>query len=148
MSNSLRSHKLHRSGFPVLHYLPEFAQIHVHWAGDAIQWSCPLSSPFPPAISLSQNQDLFQWVSCSHQVAKYWSFGFSISSSNEYSELISFRIDWFDLFAVQGILKSLLQHHSLKASILWYSAFFTVTLTSTHDYWKSWKLDWKNHSFD
>ena len=79
---------------------------------------------------------------------KFWSFSFSISSSNEYSELTSFRIDWFDLFAVQGILKSLLQHHSLKASILWYSAFFTVTLTSTHDYWKSWKLDWKNHSFD
>ena len=66
---------------------------------------------------------------------KYWSFSFSISLSNEYSGLISFRIDWFDLLAVQGTLKSLLQHHSSKASILWCSAFFIVQLTSIHDYW-------------
>ena len=72
---------------------------------------------------------------------KYWSFSFSISPSNEYSGLISFRVDWFDLLAVQGTLKSLLQHHSSKASILWHSAFFIVTFTSIHDYWK-------NHSFD
>ena len=72
---------------------------------------------------------------------KHWSFSFSISPSNEYSGLISFRIDWLDLLAVQGSLKSLLQHHSSKASILWSSAFFMVQLTSIHDYWK-------NHSFD
>ena len=73
---------------------------------------------------------------------KYWSFSFSISPSNEYSALISFRMNWLDLLAVQGILKSLLQHHSSKASILWHSAFFySPTLTSKHDYWK-------NHSFD
>ena len=72
---------------------------------------------------------------------KYWSFSFSISPSNKYSGLISFRIDWFDLLAVQGTLKSLLQHHSSKASIFWRSAFFIVQLTSIHDYWK-------NHSFD
>ena len=73
---------------------------------------------------------------------KYWSFTFSISPSNEYSGLLSFRMDWFDFCAVQGTLKSLLQHHSLKASILWWSAFFTVQLCSSiHDYWK-------NHGFD
>ena len=72
---------------------------------------------------------------------KYWSFNFSISLSNEYSGLISFGIDWFDLFAVQGTLKSILQHHSLKASILQHSAFFMIQLTSIPD-------SWKNHSFD
>ena len=76
------------------------------------------------AFSLSQHQGLFQWVGSSHQVATYWSFSFSISPSNEYSGLIFFRIDWFYLLTVQETLKSLLQHHSSKASILWYSAFF------------------------
>ena len=93
-------------------------------SSDAIQPSHPLSSPPPPAFSLSQHQGLFKWVSSSHQVAKYWSFSFSISPSSEYSGLISFRIDWLDLLAVQGILKSLLQHHSSKASVLWHSVFF------------------------
>ena len=114
-------------GFPVLHYLPEFAQIHVHWVGDAIQPSRPLSSPSPPAFNLSQHQGLFQWVSFSHHVAKYWSF--SISSSKEYSGLISLRIDWFDFLVVQGTLKSLLQHYSLKASILKHSAFYITQLS-------------------
>ena len=118
--------------FPVHHHLPEFPQTHVHWVGVAIQPSHPLSSPSPPVFSLSQHQGLFQGVSCSHQVAKYWSFGFSISSSNEYSELISFRIDWFDLFAVQWTLKSLLQHHSSKASIPQHSAFFMVQLSNPY----------------
>ena len=72
---------------------------------------------------------------------KYWSFSFSMSPSNEYSGLISFRIDWFDLLAVQGTLKSLLQHHSSKASTLQHSAFFIVQLSHPHDYWE-------NHSFD
>ena len=83
-------------GFPVLHYLLELAQTHVHWVGEAIQPSHPLSSPSPPAFNLSQHQRLFRWVSSSHQVLKYWNFSFRISSSNEYSGLISFRIDWFD----------------------------------------------------
>ena len=72
---------------------------------------------------------------------KYWSFSFNISPSNQYSGLISFRMDWLDLLTVQGTLKSLLQHHSSKASILWHSAFLIVQLTSIDDYWK-------NHSFD
>ena len=94
--------------------------------GDAIQPSHPLLSPSPPAFNLSQHQGLFQWVGSSHQWPKYWSFRFNISPSNEYSELISFRMDWLDLLAVQQTLKSLLQHHSSKASILLCSAFFMV----------------------
>ena len=114
-------------GFPVLHHLPEFAQTHVHWVGDVIQPSHPLSSPSPPALNLSQHQGLFQWVSSSHQWPKYWSF--SISTSNEYSGLISFRVGWLDLLAVQGTLKSLLQHYSSKASILLCLAFFIVQIS-------------------
>ena len=109
-------------GFPVHHQLPKLAQTHVHQVSDAVQPSHPLSSPSSPAFSLSQHQDLI-WVSCSHQVAKYWSFSFSISPSKEYAGLISFRTDWFHLLAVQGTLKNLLQHHSSKASVLWCSAF-------------------------
>ena len=115
-------------GFPVLHQLQEFAQSHVPLS----QWCHPtiLSSvvPFSTAFSLSQHQGLFQWVSSSHQVAKIWSFSFSfsISPSNVYSGLISFMIDLFDLLAVQGTLKSLLQYHSSKVSILQCSAFFMV----------------------
>ena len=99
-------------GFPVHYQLPELAQTHVHWVSDAIQPSHPLSSPSPPSFNLSQHQGLFKWVSSLHQVPKYWSFSFSISPCNEYSGLISFRMDWLYLLAVQGTLKSLLQHHS------------------------------------
>ena len=104
---------MHRSipGLPVHHQLPEPTQTHVHRGSDAIQPSHPLSSPSPPALNLSQHQGLFKWVSSWHQVAKYWSFSFNISPSNEHSGLISFRMDWLDLLAVQGTLKSLLQHH-------------------------------------
>ena len=117
-------------GLPVYHHLPEFTQTHVHWVGDAIQPSHPLSSPSPPTFNLSQHQGLFQGVHSSHQVAiKYWSCSFSISPSNEYSGLISFRMDWLDLLAVQGTLKSLLQHHSSKTSILRCSAFFIVQVS-------------------
>ena len=116
-------------GLPVHHQLLEFTQTQVHWVGDAIQPSHPLSSPSPPALNLSQHQDLFKWVHCSHQVAKYWSFSFNISPSNEHPGLISFRMDWLDHLAVQGALKSLLQHHSSKASIFQRSAFFTVQLS-------------------
>ena len=128
------------SGLLVPHHLPEFPQDHVHWIGDTIQPSHPLPPP-SPLLNLSQNQDLFQWVSSSHQVPKYWRFNFNISFSNKYSGLISFRIDWFDLLAVQGILKSLLQHQSAKASVLCAQLSLRLTLTSIHNYWK-------NHSFD
>ena len=110
-------------GFPVLHHLLELAQTHVHQVGDTIQPSHPLSSP-SPAFNLSQHQT-FSIVLVLHiRWPKYWSFSFSISPFNEYSGLISFRIDWFDVLDVQGTLKSLLQHHRSKASILWHRAFF------------------------
>ena len=113
-------------GLTVHHQLPEFIQTHIHRVSDAIQPSHPLLSPSPPAFNLSQNQGFsIEWVFCIRWT-KYWSFSFSISPSNEYSGLISFRIDWFDLPEVQGTIKSLLQHHSSKASILRCSAFFIV----------------------
>ena len=110
----------------VLHQLLELGQTHVHRVGDSIQPSHPLLSPSPPVLNLSQHQGLqIRWP-------MYWSFSFSISPSNEYSGLISFRIDWFDLLAVHRTFRSLLQHHSLKASILWRSAFFTVQLSQPY----------------
>ena len=109
--------------------ISQFAQTHVHWVGDAIQPSHPLLSPSPPAFSISQHQGLFQWVSSSHQVAKVLEFQLQHQSFSEYSGLISFRMDWFDLLAAKGTLKSLLQHHSSKASVLWLSAFFIVQLS-------------------
>ena len=115
-------------GLPVHHQLPEFTQTHVHRVGDAIQTSHPLSSPSPPAPNPSRHQGLFQSVNSSHEVAKYWSFSL-ISPSNEHPGLVSFRMDWLDLLEVQGTLKSLLQHHTSKASILLRSAFFTVQLS-------------------
>ena len=116
-------------GLPVHHQLPEFTQTHVHWVGDAIQPSHPLLSPYPPTFNISQHQSLFfESVFCIRW-PKYWSFSFSISPSNEHPGLISFRMDWLDLLAVQGTLKSLLQHHSSKASILRRAAFFTVQLS-------------------
>ena len=113
-------------GLPVHHQLPEFTQTYLHRVGDVSQPSHPLSFPSPPAFNLSQHQDLFKWSALRIRWPKYWSFSFSISPSNEYSGLISFRMDWLDLLAVQGIL---LHHHSSKAAILWCSAFFTVQLS-------------------
>ena len=112
-------------GSPVLHYLLEFAQIHVHSVGDAIQPSHPLLPllllpPIFPSIRVFANE-----VALPIRRPKYWSF----SPSNDYPGLISFRIDWFDLLAVQRTFKSLLQHHSLKVSILWCSAFLRVQLS-------------------
>ena len=105
-------------GFLVLHYFPNFAQTHVHWVSDAIQPSHPLLSP-SPALKFSSIKVFSNvWALCIR-----WSFSFCINPSNEYSGLISFRIDWFDLLPVQGTLKSLLQHHISNASILWRSAF-------------------------
>ena len=128
--------------FPVFHYLPEIAQIYVHGVSELSNhltlFCLLLLLPSTlPSIRVFSNESAFciRWPN-------YWSFSFSISSSNENSGLISFRIDWFALLAVQGTLISLLQHHILSTSILWCSAFFIVpTLTPMHDYWK-------NHSFD
>ena len=103
--------------FPVLHQLPELAQTHVHQVSDAIQPSNPLSSPSPPAFNLSQHQGLFQGVSSSNQVARwYWHFSFSMSPSNEYSGLIPFRMDLFDLLAVQETLRALVYTCSLAST--------------------------------
>ena len=114
------------SGFPILHYLLELAQTHIHWVDDVIQLSHHLSPTSPSALNLSQHQGFFQWVGSSHQVAKVLELQLQQQSSSEYSGLISFKVDWFDLLAVQGILKSLLQQHNLKASIIWRSAFSMV----------------------
>ena len=116
-------------GFPVHHQLLEFVQTHVHQVSDAVQPSHPLSSPFPPAFNLSQHQGLFQWVSSLHQVAKVLEFQLQHQSFQWIFRTGFFRVDWFDLLAFQGTLKSLLQHHSSKASILQHSAFFTVQLS-------------------
>ena len=116
-------------GLPVHHQLPEFIQIHVHQVGDTIQPSHPLSSHSPPAPKSSQHQSLSNESTLRMRWPKYWSFRFSISPSKEHPGLISFRMDLLNLLAVQGTLKSLLQHHSSKASVLWHSAFFTVQLS-------------------
>ena len=119
-------------GLPVHQQFLEFTQTHVHRVGDAIQPSHPLPSPSSPASNLSQHQ-VFSHESVLHiKWPKYWSFSFSISPSKEHSGLISYRMDWLDLLAVQGTLKSLLQYHSSKPSILWGSAFFIVQLS--HQY--------------
>ena len=137
VSNSLQPHGLQHARPPG----PSPTQTQVHWVGDAIQPSHPLSSllllpSIFPSIRVFSNESVLhiRWP-------VYWSFSFNISPSNEYSGLISFRMDWVDLLAVQGTLKSLLQHHSSKASIRWHSPFFVVQLTSIQDYYK-------NHSFD
>ena len=117
------------SSFPVLHCLLEIAQTRIHWVSDAIQPSYPLLSPSPPDFNLSQHQGPYQWVSSLHQVAKVLELQLQHQSFQEYSGLISFRIDWLDLLAVQGTLKSLLQHHSSKASTLRHSTFFIVQLS-------------------
>ena len=125
---------------PVHHQLPELTQTHAHRVGDAIQPSHPLSSllllpSIFPSFRVFSNESVLciRWP-------KYWSFSFRISPSNEYSGLISFRVDWLDIISVEGTLQSLLQHHSSKASILWHSAFFIVQLTSVHDYRKDHSL--------
>ena len=132
-------------GLPVHHQLMEFTQTHVHLVGNAIQPShpllllCPLLLVLPKPCSIR----VFSNESTLHmRWPKYWSFSFSISPSNEHPGLISFRREWMDLLAVQGTLKSLLQHHSSKASILQHSAFFIVQLSrSIHDHWKNHSLD-------
>ena len=129
-------------GLPVHHQLPEFTRTHVHEVSDAIQPSHPLSSPSPPAPNPSQHQSLSNESTLCMRWPKYWSFSFSIIPSKDIPGLISFRMDWLDLLAVQGTLESLLQHHSSKASILPCSAFFIVQLS--HPYMTT----GKNHSLD
>ena len=116
-------------GFPVHHQLPELAQTHVHRVDGAIQLSHPLSSPSSCLQSFSASESFLMSQFFTSGSQSYWSFIFSISPSNEYSGLILFRMDWFDLLAIQETLKYLLQHHSLKTSILQGSAFFMVQLS-------------------
>ena len=129
-------------GLPVHHQLLEFTQTHVHCVDDAIQPSHPLLSPSPlalnlPSIRVFSNESAL-WI----RWPKYWSFSFNISPSNEHSGLISFRMDWLDLLAVQGTIKSLLQHHSSKSiNSLALSFLYSPTLTFRHDYWKNHSLD-------
>ena len=139
VSNSLWPHGLQHTKLPC----PSLTPGAYSNSCPSSQWyhppSHPLSSLSPPAFNLSQHQGLLQWVDYTSG-PMYWSFSFS--PSNGYSGLISFRIDWLDLLAVQETLKSLLQHHSSNASSLWHSAFFIVQMkTSMQEYWK-------NHSFD
>ena len=127
-------------GLPVHHQFLQYTQTHVHRVSDAIQPSHPLPSPSPPApippsIRVFSNESTLRM-----RWPKYWSFSFNISPSNEHPGLISFRMDWLDLIAVQGTLKSLLQHHSSKASSV-LSFLHSPTLTSIHDYWKNQSLD-------
>ena len=131
-----------KPGLPVHHQLPEFTQTHVHWVGDAIQPSHPLSSPSPPATNPSQHQSLFQWVNSSHEVAKVLEFKFSIIPSKEIPGLISFRMDWLDLLAVQGDSQESSptpQFKSINSSAL--SLLHSPTLTSIHDHRKNHSLD-------
>ena len=126
-----------------LHYLLEYAQIHVHSVGDAIQPSHPLPPSSLFAFSFPRIRVFSNELALHIRWLKYQSFSFSISPSNEYSGLIFFfRIDWFDLLAIQGTLKSLLQHHNSKASILQHSVFFMVQLS----HW--YMTTGKNHSFN
>ena len=128
-------------GFLVLHCLPEFAQTQVHWVGDAIQPSHLLLPASPFALNLSQHQGLFQWAGSSHQMAKVVELQVQHQSFNEYSGLISFRIVWFDLLAVQGTLK--FSPASLCKSIN-SSALNLFMVQLSHLY----MTNWKNHGFD
>ena len=141
MYDSLQPHGLQHSR---LSCPSSLAQTHVHWVGEAIQPSHPLSFPSPPAFNLSQHQGLFQRAIFSHQVPKYWSFRFSINPSNDYSGLISFRIDWLDLLAVQGTLKISPTPHFKSIRSLVLSFLCSPALTSIHDYWKKHSFDYTN----
>ena len=129
MSNSLWPHGLHHARPPYPSSTPRIYPNSCPLSWYAIQPSHPLSSPSPPALNLSQHQGPFKESAPCIRWPKYWSFSFNISPSNEHPRLISFRMDWLDLLVIQGTLKSLLAHHSSKASILWQSAFFMVQLS-------------------
>ena len=140
MSDYLQPHRLQHAKSPCPSPSPGAAQTYVHWVGDAIQPAHPLLSPFPPAFNLSQHQDLFQWVSSLHQVAKVLELQHQSFQWIFWTDFL--RTDWLDLLTVQGTLKSPLQHHNLKASILLCSAFFMVQLS--HPYMNTGII----HSFD
>ena len=116
-------------GLPTHHQLPESAQFHVHWVGDATQPSHPLSSHSPTVLNLSKHERFSNELALFISWPKYWSFSFNISPFSEHPGLISIRMVWLDLLVVQGTHKSLLQHHSSKASILQCSVFFIVQLS-------------------
>ena len=128
-------------GLPAHHQLPEFTETHVHRVGDAIQPSHPLSYPFPPAPNPSQHQVFANESTLLMRWPKYWSLSFSNSPSNEHPGLITFRMDWLDLLAVQGTQESspTPQFKSINSSVL--SLLHSPTLTSIHDYWKNHSLD-------
>ena len=128
-------------GLLVHHWLPEFTQTHVHQVGDAIQPSHPLSSPSSPAPNPSQHQSLFQWVNSSHEMAKCWSFSFSISPSKEHPGLISFRMDWLDLLQSKGLSRVFSNTTVQKFKSLALSFIHSPTLASIHDHWKNHSLD-------
>ena len=135
-------HGLQHTRLPDLSYLSEFAQIHVHSVGEAIQPSCPLLPPSPPALNLSNIRFFSNKLALRVRWLKYWSFSFSNSPPSEYSGLISFGIDWFDLLAVQGTLKKSSpapQFESINSLAL--SLLYGPTLTSVHNYWKNHSLD-------
>ena len=133
MSDNLRPHGLQCSRLPVLHNLPELAQSHAHWVGDAIQPSHPLSPPSPLALNLSQHHGLFEWVVSSHLVIKVVEL--QHQSFQWIFRLISFRINLFDLLAVQGTLKSLLQHNSSKTSFIRIIYFFKIKSSNLKSPW-------------
>ena len=129
-------------GFPVLHQLPEFTQTHILWVSDAIQPSHPLSAPSPPALNLCQHQGLFQWISSSHKVAKYWSFSFSISPSNEYKCWFTLGLTGLIPLLSKGLSRVFHNTTGGKHQFLVFSLLYNCpTITFIHDYWK-------NHSFD
>ena len=133
MDCSTQDHTVH-------HQLLELTQTHVHWVSDAIQQSHPLLSPSSPAFNLSQNQGLFNESVLCIRWPKYWSFSFRISPSNEYSGLISFRMDWLDLLAVQGTLKSSPTPQFKSIDFLALSFHCSPALTSINDYWRNQSL--------
>ena len=120
------------TGLPVPCHLLEFSQVHVYRLGDSIQLSHPLMPSYHSGLNLSQIRDFSNIFTVHIGWPKYWSFSFSISSSSEYSGLISLKIDWFDLFALQGTFKSLPRHHSSMASVLWHSTSFTIQLSQPY----------------
>ena len=141
MSDSLQPHEPQHARPPCPSPTPGVSPNSCPWVGDAIQPSHPLLSPSPLAFNLSQHQVFSNESALRIRWPEYWSFSFSISPSNEYSGLISFRMDWLYLVAVQGTHKSLLQHRSSKASILQHSLLYGPTLTPIHDYWKKRSFD-------
>ena len=132
LSDSLRPHGLQHARPSCHHQLPEFTQTHVHWVSDAIQSPHLLSPPSPPIPNVSQHQGLFKWVSSSHHMAKGLEFQLQHPSFQWIFGLISFRMDWSDILAVQRTLKSLLQHHSSNTSIHLHAKEWCWTPTSHH----------------